>query len=507
MNYAPRLQFRFRHHLTGTPVHAPRHHPPRRAPRLLARAGLSAALAVACVASTAQAQAITTFIWQGGSGNWFDNANWNDPAVTWTSGSTRKAILQGTPGTINLGGQQPTTFAAGSAAVNTADGGIQINSSGSWTLKSGTIRNDNYVFGQGLTGISGTLTLDDIVLSGTRSISFLRGPTANGNTGTIVFENLAGSEASRLNFYAGLTMRVNAKTNMGGIGSLNLAGATLTADAPFTFNGLVDINDPILNVNSHTVHLGTMQYGSGSVQRTLFVNGSGTLSVGTFNTAASGTTTWRKFGTTSTLAVGTLNATTNDGLINNNFTVSEGRMLFNGTSTNLGTVAVSSGATVGGVGSIGFSGTSVLSVAAGGFMTADMTAGGLDIAGTLALTQTGAGVVLRLGGLLPTTGTTTLLSWTSLLDSGTFRTITYDTGTGLATLTPDLADPVLDGGMVSYTAVPNSIVFIAVPEPATICLLAGGAALLGGREIRHRRRRRSDPADRGGPPPGRSPRP
>jgi hypothetical protein len=107
----------------------------------------------------------------------------------------------------------------------------------------------------------------------------------------------------------------------------------------------------------------------------------------------------------------------------------------------------------------------------------------------VALSQGGSGVTMRLSGLLPTTGTTTLMSWTTL-STGSFATITYDTGTGLATLTPDLASTALDGGMVSYTAVPNSLVFIAVPEPATVCLLAGGVAILGGRAVRRRYRRR-----------------
>jgi hypothetical protein len=488
--------------MTGTPVHAPRHHPPRRAPRLLARAGLSAALAVVCVASTAQAQ---TFIWQGGDGNWFDNANWNDPAEPWTSGTNRQAILQGTAGTIDLGGQEPTTFLVGSNNATTPNGGIQINSSGTWALTSGTINNRNWVFGQGLTGVNATLRLDDIVLTNTASFSFLR---AAGNTGTVVLENLANSQVPELVFWGGMTLHTNASTNLGSIGGLDFKdGTTFIADAPLTLPGLVKSANVTYDVNDR-VRFGSMAYQGGSITRTITVAGSGTLSIGTWNvvgTAASGSATWTKSGT-GTLEVDTLNNTSSGGTINR-FNVNQGRMLFNGTSTNLGTVSVSSGATVGGIGSIGFSGTNSLSVAAGGFMTADMTAGGLDILGTLALAQTGTGVTLRLDGLLPTTGTTTLLSWTSLLDSGTFRTITYDTGTGLATLTPDLADPVLNGGRVSYTAVPNSIVFIAVPEPATICLLAGGAALLGGREIRRRRRRRSDPADRGGPPPGRSPRP
>jgi hypothetical protein len=89
----------------------------------------------------------------------------------------------------------------------------------------------------------------------------------------------------------------------------------------------------------------------------------------------------------------------------------------------------------------------------------------------------------QLSGLLPTSGTTTLMSW-STLSTGSFTRITYND----IEVFPDIATPTLGGGMVSYTAVPNSIVFIAVPEPATICLLAGGAALLGGHVIRRRRR-------------------
>ena len=448
-----------------------------------------AALAIVCCTSTGRAQ---TFTWQGGSGNWFDNANWNDPAVTWTNGANRQAILQGTPGTINLGGQQPTTFIAGSVNATTPSGGIQINSSGTWALTSGTIRNSTWVFGQGLSGIAATLTLDDIVLTGTNSVNFLR-PNAGGNTGTVVIENLAGSQAAEMVFWGGMTMRTNANTNLGGIGGLDFKDTvTFVADAPLTFNGLVKAAQVTYNVDSHAVRFGSMSYLGGSATRGITVNGSGTLSIGTWNAAGTtGTTVWTKSGT-GTLAVDTLNNTGTNGVINN-FNVSQGRMLFNGTSTNLGTVSVLSGATVGGLGSIGFSGTNVLSVAAGGFMTADI-ANGFDILGGLTLGTTGNGVQLFLTGTLPSANST-FLSYSGGL-TGAFSKIRYG-GTELQLGQPSEA---LGGGFVDVSG--NSLVYLAVvPEPATLGMLAAGGTVLVVHHLR-RRRRGAAAANGAGPAPG-----
>jgi len=444
-------------------------------------ARVAAAVILGTLLLPAAAQAQTLYTWNGGSSNWFSNANWSGtsgPSITWNNAApSPRAFFTAGSGTLNLNG----SVALSTAGTGTA--GMNFLQSGTWTLSSGSIRGNTWAFGaSGSSTIQ--LTLDDVVLVATTQASMI---ALNSSQVEVVLGNLAGSTTPLLAAPVGaVRFTVGADTNFGSIRQFrptqaNGGGFSATGNTPF-FSGTLGIAQYTFESNGYTFSAATLANFSGSLTRTLTINGTGGIASGTFLASNGAThTAWTKAGTGFLSVDSLVTSGTQD------FIVSAGSMLFNGTSTNLGNVNVRSGAILGGTGSLGFAAGKVLTGSAGSIFTADMTAGGLDIAGTLALAQGGSGVTLRLSGLLPTTGTTTLMSWTTL-STGSFATITYDTGTGLATLTPGLASPVLDGGMVSYTAVPNAIVFIPVPEPTTVGLLAGGAALLGGREIRRRRR-------------------
>jgi hypothetical protein len=446
-------------------------------------ARIAAAVIVGAALLPAAAQAQTLYTWGGGSGNWFSNPNWSSSGssgIVWNNGApSPRAFFTAGSGTLTVNGSVALSTSG------TATAGMNFLQSGTWTLSSGSIRGDTWAFGaSGSSTIK--LTLDNVALVGITQASM---NALNSSQVEVVLGNLAGSTTPLLQSPAGaVRFTVGADTNFGSIRQFrptqaNGGGFSATGNTSFS-SGTLGIAQYTFDSNGYTFSAATLSNFSGSGTRMLTITGTGGIAAGTFLASNGAThTVWTKAGT-GFLSVDTLVTSGTQ-----NFSVAAGSMLLNGSSTNLGNLNLASGATLGGTGSLGFAAGSVLTGSAGSFFTADMTAGGLDVLGTLALSQAGSGVTLRLSGLLPTTGTTTLMSWTTL-STGNFSAITYDTGTGLATLTPDLASPALGGGKVSYTAVPNSIVFIPVPEPATVGLLAGGAALLGGRAVRRRRRRR-----------------
>jgi hypothetical protein len=439
--------------------------------RIVTRVVSAGMVAAALLPAVAHAQIQT---WGGGSGNWFGNANWSSSAgsgLVWTS-TTPRAFFTAGSGTLTLNGS--VTLDTSSSGTNSSGSGSGMNflQSGTWTLSSGTVLGRAWALGaSGSSTIK--LTLDNVALNAATEATF---SAFNTSQVEIVLGNLANSTTPLLSTPAGpVSFTVGADTNFGSIktfrpNQVTGAGFSATGNNPF-FSGTLAASAFTFTSNGHTFSAATVANVTNSPVRTLTITGTGGIAAGTFlASSASGThTVWTKAGT-GFLSMDSLVTTgTQD------FIVSAGSMLFNGTSTDLGNVNVASGAILGGTGSLSFAAGKVVTGSAGSIFTADMTAGGLDIAGTLALAQTGSGVTLRLSGLLPTSGTTTLMSWTTL-STGSFTRITYND----TEVFPDIATPTLGGGKVSYNTVENAIVFIAVPEPAAVCLLAGGAALLGG---------------------------
>jgi hypothetical protein len=457
--------------------------------RMVARVVSAGMVAAALLPAVAQAQ--TLYTWNGGSGNWISNPNWSGTSgssITWNnSAPSPRAFFTAGSGTLTI---NDNTNVALSTNTGTTGAGMNFMESGTWTLASGSIRGNNWAFGaSGSSTIK--LTLDNVALLGPVQASL---NAYNSSQVEVVLGNLASSTTPLLTAPTGaIKFTVGSDTNLGSIREFRPTqnaggGLSATGNTPF-YSGTVGLAGYTFDSNGYTFSAATLANYSGSGTRMLTITGTGGIAAGTL-LASNGVThtVWTKAGT-GFLSVDTLvTSGTQD------FIVSAGSMLFNGTSTNLGNVNVASGAILGGTGSLSFAAGKVVTGSAGSIFTADMTAGGLDIAGTLSLAQSGSGVTLRLSGLLPTSGTTTLMSWTTL-STGSFTRITYND----TEVFPDIATPTLGGGMVSYNTVENAIVFIAVPEPAAVCLLAGGAALLGGREIRRRRRRRRGPTDSAGP--------
>ena len=445
--------------------------------RPIARAGF--AVIVAAVLLPAVAQAQTLYTWGGGNGTWFTDLNWStsgSTGIVWNNAApSPRAFFTAGSGTLTVNGN-----VALSTNTGTTQAGMNFLGNGTWTLTSGSIRGNNWAFGaSGSSTIK--LTLDNVALLGPVQASL---NAYNSSQVEVVLGNLASSTTPLLTVATGaIKLTVGSDTNLGSIREVRPTqnaggGLSATGNTPF-YSGTVGLAAYTFESNGYTFSAATLANFTGSATRTLTITGTGGIAAGTLLASNGAThTVWTKAGT-GFLSVDRLVTTgTQD------FIVSAGSMFFNGTSGTLGNLNVASGATLGGTGSLGFAAGKVLTGSAGSFFTADMTAGGLDIAGTLNLATTGSGVTLRLSGLLPTSGTTTLMSWTSL-QSGSFTRITYND----TEVFPDIATPTLAGGRVSYTAVPNAIVFIAVPEPATVCLLAGGAALVGSHVVRRRRGR------------------
>jgi hypothetical protein len=437
---------------------------------------LIAMLVAASCADSAQA---ANYTWQGGDGAW-TSSNWTTSAgvnQNWASQNT--AVFTSGTQTLSLNGNI-VLDATSLRFVPTETSSLTINSG---TLSQYANAILNFYNNTGST-FPATLTFNDVALRGSSFDIFSSSATKNLTVVFNAMRNAAeGSTISRISAGSFTNLRISSTGNLpDSVKSLGLGvSGTLDTFVPITIaGGTLSSDSSTINTNGHNVSVARWQT-TNNLNRTFTLNGSGTLAATTLHMQhTSGTNSKAGAGTVViddvTLATGSVG-----------FSWQGGTNLINGTTGILGNWSLFSGATLGGSGTLTFAPASVLSGSVGSIFAADMTAGGLDIQGTLALAQTGSGVTMRLSGPLPTTGTTTLMSWTTL-STGSFKTITYFTGTSLETLTPDLESPALNGGMVSYTAVPNSLVFIAVPEPATVCLLAGGAAILGGREIRRRRR-------------------
>jgi hypothetical protein len=232
------------------------------------------------------------------------------------------------------------------------------------------------------------------------------------------------------------------------VGKVALAGGTITGSGTLTAGSNYDLQSGILDIA-----LGT--------SRTATKTGTGTVAV--------------------TRAQAGLSVSVNEGVLLANatgigaLTVAAGATL-GGTSTVGGPVTLSNGAIVAPGASIGtltvngnltFPDTSVLSIDIDDSANADR----LVVSGNVDLAHLNA---LLVSGTVPAAG-----AWYDILDY---------TGTLTTNLTPNLfGTVVMPGSGVEYalsTATPNKIMLWAVPEPASLSLLAlGGLALLRRRRL------------------------
>jgi hypothetical protein len=446
--------------------------------RALRAAVFCAALALAGVCQGAN------YTWQGGNGTW-QSANWatgSGPNQNWVNVNT--AVFTSGTQTLSLGGSGVT--------LDNGGGNVRFlpatTARVSVTINSGTLATSDptgivsFYNNSGGTNALVSLTLNDVALRGGSLQVFAQ----SGREVDVTFDAMRnasqGSTIHTISMGSFASLRISATGNLPD--SVRFVGvsvsSTLSTFVPITLaTGTLSTDSSFIQTNGNPISVARWQTSSNG-NRTLTLLGSGTLSAGTMRmqhgTGFIGTKTG-----TGTVVVGDISLAT--GTVG--FDWAGGTNLINGTTGILGNWRLGAGATLGGSGTLTFAPASVLTGSAGSFFTADMTAGGLDIVGgTLSLVTSGSGVGLRLTGLLPSS-TTTLMSWTTL--SGSFRRITFD---GVE-LTPDTPSPALNGGKISYTEVPNALVFIPVPEPGTVVLLAGGAATLA--LCRRPRRRCVDP--------------
>lgn len=160
-------------------------------------------------------------------------------------------------------------------------------------------------------------------------------------------------------------------------------------------------------------------------------------------------------------------------------TIDKGTLRVNGSHTGGGAYTVGAAATLGGDGStasavtvngklapgnsIGSLGVSATSFASGSSFDVELGAGASDLLAVTGNLTLGSGVTLNLSGLADDVTSYTIATYTgSLLGSGVFSTIN-----GLP-----------DGYTIDYGTGTNSAITLAVPEPASMTLLAGGLMML-----------------------------
>jgi len=431
---------------------------------------------VAC--SCAGSAHAAPYTWQGGDGAW-TSANWtNSAGVDQSWASNNAAHFTSGTQTLTLGGnivveQGAIRFIPTETSAVTVTGGTISRSSNS----------PLYFYNNTGGEFLATLTLNDVALRGSELQVFSSATTTRNLT--VVFEAMRnGAEGSTipsilLSSYSSL--RIPSTGNLpDSVKSLSMSvSSVFDVFTPITMSGgTISMTNSTINTNGNAISVADVRQSTTNL-RGFTLTGSGTLSATTM-TLRSGTSYKAGAGTA------VIDNVVTDGVSTPALRWEGGTNIVNGTTASMGNWSVFSGATLGGTGTLSFAPTSVLTGSAGSFFAADMTAGGLAIDGSLALIQTGLGVRLNLGGLLPTTGTTTLMSWTSLT-SGTFKSIFYND----VEVFPDTPSEALGGGQVTYT--PTSIQFVPVPEPATLALAAGaGAAWIGRRHVRRRWRRRNE---------------
>jgi autotransporter-associated beta strand protein len=477
--------------------------------------GLAVVLSVAFLLVAAPWAAASTYYWDnnsngppwGGAGTWnTTTSNWaantSSPYgfTTWSPNTTSNgntAVFQGTAGAVSLSG---TIYA----------NALQFDVSG-YTIQSGTLYLSQSSPTITVTNSSHTATISSVVTgsaglkkSGSGTL-ILSGANSYLNTTTISAGTLS---VSNVVVSGGGTSGLGNSTTavvLGGTtakGTLNYTGAAATYTRGFTIGtggGELDNNGSgLLTVSTGNV--------TNTTNGAFTVGGSGDVTINSVIGAGSGTLTKTGAGTLTLTNTNTYTGTT---------TVSQGKLLVNGSTHASSAVSVASGATLGGSGTIGGS-VNVAGILAPGTSIETIDTGNLTITGTGTLdNELGRSGVTPVSDLVNVTGTVTLASGANLqltlfagLSNPVVDDIFYLVSNDLADAVPGVftklngTDTTLNEGsqftwnsqpwQITYTANygtgftgGNDIALKVMPEPATLALLSlGGLGLLLNRKRR-----------------------
>ena len=190
-------------------------------------------LVAVLLATTGVHAATFYYTWDGGSGNWFGNANWNTPGVTFSNTTAANNVIavfdNATAGTITVNGN-PYRF----SGVSTGDMLIKV---GGYSFTGGTLGARFIKFGKSSTSaysVGETVFNTALSYAGTVELSVTN--TTN-ETATVTLQNLTGSSAAAaLQVAKGLTLNLASTNAIGDMSGIVVNGGSLTSNASYTFN-------------------------------------------------------------------------------------------------------------------------------------------------------------------------------------------------------------------------------------------------------------------------------
>jgi autotransporter-associated beta strand protein len=415
---------------------------------------------------------VAPFVWSAGTGNWNTAGGWTIGTAPTTNNNW--IVMSGAGGNVNnnaVTAVQGLTFASNASGSYTLSGnamtvgadGITNNSSRVHTVSSDLTLGASQTFN----AASGALWLSGTINAGNNTLS------VSGNNAVTIIGAISGTGASL------------AKS---GSGNLTLRGAN-------TYTG------------GTTISAGTLSIGNGSTTGSIAGNvaNSGTLTFSrsdalTYEGDVSGTGTLTKAG------VGTLTLTGNN-TYTGATTVSAGKLVING-NVSASSTSVSSGATLGGIGTVG-----PLTIQSGGIVAPGNSPGILTVNGNytqagqytaeIAGTTPGSGYdQISVIGTVDVSGGSLVTAFSGSYAKNDLLFILLNDGTdaingtfaGFAQGATVASYGYMDW-QISYTANSatnqftggNDIALMAIPEPSS-CTVAGiGLAMLLGRRSRSRK--------------------
>ena len=427
----------------------------------------------------------------------------NDSAVVINGGTLRYTNNTTSSSDANrgfrVGSSGGTIDLVDSAKTLTITGVVQNVSGETGTLTKtglGTLRlsGDNSYSGTTLVS-SGTLLIANTTGSGTGTgaVTVSSGATlgGNGTVGGNVTLNSAtiGTAGNTLSLSSTLT--TTGASNVAAASTVNVAGTTTLTSGSLTINGNLGVNGTLGGSGTVTVASGGSLSGNATLSGATTISSGGTLG-----------TTGNTIALSSTLAVTGTNSIATGAIINvtGNTTISSGVFSVNGTLGGSGGKFVTSGATLGGTGTIlgvttiGNSGTLAPGNSPGLLtFTGDLTLNHVDANAVFEINGTGRGTgydAVDVSGALTYNGDLTVNFGYSptvppavaydLFDfstkSGNFDTITI-AGTYAASLSRigDIwsGTDIVNSRSFSFDQTSGALTVAAIPEPAALTVLAG----------------------------------
>jgi len=411
---------------------------------------------------------VAPFVWSAGAGNWTTAGGWTIGTAPTTNNNW--IVMSGAGGNVNnnaVTAVQGLTFASNASGSYTLSGnamtvgadGITNNSSRAQTVSSNLTLGASQTFN----AASGALSFDGTINAGNNTLS------VSGNNAVTINGSISGTGASLAKSGSGNLTLGGANTYSGGttISAGRLIGTSSSLQGAVTNNAALEFAQ-----SSNGTYSGNIN-GSGSFTK----SGTGTLTL-TGNNTYTGATT-----------------------------VSAGKLVING-NVSASSTSVSSGATLGGIGTVG-----PLTIQSGGFVTPGNSPGILTVNGNytqagqytaeIAGTTPGSGYdQISVIGTVDVSGGSLVTAFSGSYAKNDLLFILLNDGTdaingtfaGFAQGATVASYGYMDW-QISYTANSatnqftggNDIALMAIPEPSSVTVAGIGLAMLLGRRSRSRK--------------------